>query len=120
MRDKRGRFVPGQSGNRSGRPKIIAEMRELARRHTPDAIARLAAEMMGGDCSAARIAAANALLDRAWGRPTQPLAGDESMDPIRVTDARDALLAHLDRLIAAAEAPAVADGGANAGAGGVS
>ena len=57
-------WAPGQSGNPGGRPGGIAEVRELARRHTAEAIERLVKEMSEGDTSHARIAAANALLDR--------------------------------------------------------
>src|SRR5215831_9774557 len=32
--------------------------------------------------AAARVAAANALLDRGWGKATQPIAGDETSGPI--------------------------------------
>jgi len=38
----RGRpFVKGKSGNPGGRPHVIAELRDLARRHAPDAIKEL-------------------------------------------------------------------------------
>jgi len=32
--------------------------------------------------AAARVAAANSLLDRGWGKATQPIAGDEESGPI--------------------------------------
>ena len=39
----RGRpFKKGKSGNPGGRPKVIAELRALARAHAPDAIKELA------------------------------------------------------------------------------
>lgn len=51
-------------------------MRELARQHTEDAIRTLAAIMLDGEQPArARVAAAEALLDRGWGRPEQPVTG---------------------------------------------
>ena len=65
-------FRKGQSGNPGGRPKETGHVRELARQHTGESIATLAAIM--GDKSEnarARVAAAEALLDRAWGRPAQ-------------------------------------------------
>jgi hypothetical protein len=38
----RGRpFVKGKSGNPGGRPHVIAELRDLGRRHAPDAIKEL-------------------------------------------------------------------------------
>jgi hypothetical protein len=66
-----------QTSHRSGWP-----CRSLAQGHTAEAIECLLKEMRQGDTSHARIAAANALLDRGWGRPTQPLAGDADEPPI--------------------------------------
>ena len=37
-----------------------------------------------GKSEAARVAAATALLDRAWGKPTQPIAGDDEAGPVRI------------------------------------
>jgi len=62
-------FNPGQSGNPGGRPKGLAEVRELARAHTTLAISALAEIAAHGSSEAARIASAIALLDRGWGRP---------------------------------------------------
>jgi hypothetical protein len=65
-------FAPGQSGNPGGRPKALAGLAEAARALTTVAVATLS-----GICrdekapAAARVAAAVALLDRGWGRPTQ-------------------------------------------------
>ena len=84
MRHTNGRWAPGQSGNPGGRPGGVAAVRELARNHTAEAIECLLKEMRKGDTSHARIAAANALLDRGWGRPTQPLAGDAEEPPVEI------------------------------------
>lgn len=64
-------FQKGRSGNPGGRPKVVAEIRELARRHTPTAFRRLIIEIDEGDTSTARIAAAKEILDRAWGKAVQ-------------------------------------------------
>ena len=70
-------FQPGQSGNPGGRPKILTEVRELARTHSVEAIETLARIMRDPNEDArARVAAANAILDRAYGKPEQALALD--------------------------------------------
>ena len=67
-----GRFQKGQSGNPGGRPKIIAEIQDLARQHTEKAIDTLAAIMSDDGASAsARVSAANTLLDRGYGKAPQ-------------------------------------------------
>jgi hypothetical protein len=57
--------------------KAPTEIRSLARSHTRAALTVLAAIMnKDGAPEAARVAAANALLDRGWGKPTQALSAD--------------------------------------------
>ena len=62
------------------------EVIEAARQHTPAAIARLA-HWMQSDDPRASVAACQALLDRAWGKPTQPTetlgADGKPVDPAR-------------------------------------
>lgn len=58
--------------------KAPTEIRSLARSHTEAAINCLVGVMNRPDANdAARVSAANSLLDRGWGKPTQPLSGDE-------------------------------------------
>src|SRR4051812_28256578 len=59
---------PGHSGNPGGRPKASAEVRDLARHHGREAIERLVALMHSKNESVA-VRAAEALLDRGYGRP---------------------------------------------------
>ncbi len=79
-----GTFPPGQSGNPGGRPKAVRDVIEAARQHTPAAVARLA-HWMQSDDPRASVAACQALLDRGWGKPTQPaeLLGEDGrrIDP---------------------------------------
>lgn len=69
-------FQPGQSGNPGGRPKASARVRDAAREHTEAALAVLVQIAKAGESEAARVAAANAILDRGYGKPTQPVDGD--------------------------------------------
>ena len=70
-------FEKGQSGNPGGRPKVVAEVKELAREHTAEAIQTLVSIMSDPKSApAARVSAANALLDRGYGKPPQHITGD--------------------------------------------
>jgi hypothetical protein len=60
----------GQSGNPGGRVGVPAEVREPARKHTAQAVERLV-HWMNSDNASASVAAANALLDRGYGKPAQ-------------------------------------------------
>lgn len=64
--------------------KASADIRSLARTHTGTALKTLARIMEQSNApAAARVAAAQALLDRGWGKPTQPIAGEDGQ-PLRV------------------------------------
>ena len=74
-------FPKGCSGNPGGKPKnpkaildrqVIADVKELSRLEGPEAVRQLAAIMKDERAPhAARVSAANSLLDRGYGRPTQ-------------------------------------------------
>jgi len=91
-------FMPGQSGNPGGRPN--STIRELARQHSTEAVETLAKIMKASRSDRARILAANSLLDRAWGKPTQAIAGDPEGTPL-IHEHRTAILAEISRIIAA-------------------
>jgi hypothetical protein len=63
-----GRFAPGQSGNPGGRPKDEHRVAVLARSYTIEAIDTLVELMCEGTDERMRGTAAQALLDRSWGR----------------------------------------------------
>src|SRR6476659_4598209 len=85
----RGRpFKKGTSGNPGGRPKVLGDVQELARERSPEAINILANVMRDEKAPpAARVAAANALLDRGYGKPTQPISQTlTKLDPSTLSD----------------------------------
>ena len=63
-----GQFAPGQSGNPGGRPKDEYNVGELARSYTLEAIETLVDLMRHGKDERVRGTAAQALLDRGWGK----------------------------------------------------
>lgn len=77
-------FVKGQSGNPGGRPKALLDVIRLARQETEDSIKALV--RVRDDTKAppaAVVAASTALLDRGWGKPTQPIDGDGQGGPVK-------------------------------------
>lgn len=77
-------FQPGISGNPGGKPRGLEGVRRVARAMSPRAIATLHYWMRQRDpkLAFASIAAANSLLDRAWGKPgTDP----ETAETISIT-----------------------------------
>ena len=59
-------------------PKMLTSIRSLARTHTRTAVSVLVRIMRSEDATpAARVSAANAILDRGWGKATQPLGNSE-------------------------------------------
>jgi hypothetical protein len=69
------------------RKKIPADIRSLCRSYTDEVVRRLAALARdpGVDQSnSVSVAAANILLERGWGKPVQPVAGDADGGDIKI------------------------------------
>ena len=76
VRGLNGRFAKGQSGNPGGRPRGEARVAELARSYTSEAIETLVHLMRHGKDERLRGTAAQALLDRGWGKPKGEVVAD--------------------------------------------
>lgn len=75
------------AGRKKGEPnKATGSLRDLAREYTPQALTALAKIMLEGESEAARVSAANAILDRGYGKPSQVIAGDEDGGAIQTVN----------------------------------
>ena len=79
--------LPKTGGRQAGTPnKTTNEMKELARSYCTDALKTLHTIMNSTESpQAARVAAANSLLDRGFGKPAQQtiVTGDDENGPVR-------------------------------------
>ena len=87
MRNNLGQFISGHSGNAGGRPKDEHRVAELARSYTIEAIDTLVELMRAGKDERVRGTAAQALLDRGWGKPKVEVVTEEKQDYIAALEA---------------------------------
>ena len=81
------KFVKGQSGNPHGKSPQIIEVAKAAREHTAEALAVLADIMRDRKAtSSARVSAAVAILERAWGKAPQTIDLHRHGDVRNLTD----------------------------------
>lgn len=101
----------GSSPNPGGRPAGVTHVRELARTYTTEAVEKMAQIMRTGQNERARVAAAEGLLNRAWGKPDQFVAVDVTVEH------KSALVDKiLDAIRGRAAGPATIEGVATPGA----
>lgn len=75
---------PRYGGRKKGTPnKATVDVKAAAREYGPAAIERLVKLLEREDSPATQLGAARELLDRAYGKATQPVAGDDSLPAIR-------------------------------------
>ena len=82
LRNNLGQFVTGHSGNAGGRPKDEHKVAELARSYTTEAIDTLVYLMCNGKDERVRGTAAQALLDRGWGKAKVEVVAEGKQDYI--------------------------------------
>jgi hypothetical protein len=72
----RGGKRDGSGRPKGARNKVTAEVKALAQTYAPAAIKELARLSTGAESEAARVAASKEILDRAYGKPMQPVVAD--------------------------------------------
>lgn len=109
MAGKHGGARPG-AGRKKGKVSAAKrELAEIAKGHAEKALQVLVDIATSGESEAARVSAANAILDRGYGKPPQAIdhkSSDGSMTPKPALDVSKLSTAALEEILAAAdEAP---------------
>ena len=83
----KGKPRPKGAGRKKGTPnKVTADIKLLAKKHGPSAIANLV-ELMDHENPQTRVAACKELLDRGYGKAAQPHTGEQGGDiTIRIVE----------------------------------
>ena len=101
-REGAGRKKGAKDGTPRGTPPVLIapaqerrELREAAREFSSDALDALVKICRSGHSESARVAAANALLDRGYGKPVQTIDSTVRKQPGELTGITDAELEHI-------------------------
>lgn len=82
---------------RTSKARTLTEIRSLARSHTRTAINVLVGVMRSNEATpAARVSAANAILDRGWGKAAQPIENGED-DVLELIHRIERIIVHPER-----------------------
>jgi hypothetical protein len=99
----RGGYKKGQSGNPGGRPRALVSVMEEARRHKTEAIQVLVELMSGANSESVRLNAAEAVLNRGWGRSIQAFQVDANFANRKLNELTNEELAAFEKRLANAE-----------------
>lgn len=96
-------FKKGESGNPGGRAKVRLldgrTLADLAREHTEEAVMTLVAIMRDdAQTGAARVAAADKILNRGWGQAPQTIAFTDDREPLDLSSMTDEQLEAIETL----------------------
>ena len=73
-------------GRQKGAPnKATAEVKALAREYAPTALREIARLACEAESESVRVAACKEILDRAYGKATQPHSGSDDGEPFRIS-----------------------------------
>lgn len=81
-KSKRGGKRPGAGRPKGSRSKSTAELMLAAKKYTEEALETFASVMRNGESEAARVAAADKMLDRGHGKAPQPQTGEGGTGPV--------------------------------------
>lgn len=82
-RTSAGRFKEGTSGNPGGRPKSLADIQEIARSRSGEALDVITRIMREGK-PLEQLQAARLVLERAWGKPVAPIDSQDGSELVPV------------------------------------